>query len=132
MTLRYHSCSPRQTVQRTQVDQALRCTHLQEPSELGVPVRYVASWFAIHQCADNITKSAQGQVDLGRFFKSISSGPSLALPLAAGKIHQIQLANSDCALATVSRAAATAGMAGAGDGCSGVFLVCRFNGDGED
>ena len=45
---------------------------------------------AVHQGGDDVTQGGQGEVDLGCFLQSVPGGLSLALPLTASKVNQVE------------------------------------------
>ena len=45
---------------------------------------------AVHQGGDDVAEGGQGEVDLGGLLQSVPSRLSLALPLTASKVNQVE------------------------------------------
>mmetsp|Transcript_23881 Transcript_23881/g.53500 ORF Transcript_23881/g.53500 Transcript_23881/m.53500 type:complete len:305 (-) Transcript_23881:2-916(-) len=56
--------------------------------------------FCIDECTDDISKSAQGKVNLRRFFEPIARRSCLSLSLRPREIHQVQLPHANMRFAT--------------------------------
>ena len=63
--------------------------YLEEPGQSGVPVGDVLG-AAVHQGGDDVAEGGQGEVDLGGLLQSVPGRLSLALPLTASKVNQVE------------------------------------------
>mmetsp|Transcript_107543 Transcript_107543/g.347030 ORF Transcript_107543/g.347030 Transcript_107543/m.347030 type:complete len:333 (-) Transcript_107543:27-1025(-) len=60
---------------------------------------------AIHKCGDHVAQRRKREVDLCGLLQPVTSGARLALPLGAGQVDHVQLADTDVALAICSQCA---------------------------
>ena len=63
--------------------------YLEKPGQSGVPVRDVLR-AAVHQGGDDVAEGGQGEVDLGGLLQSVPGRLSLALPLTASQVNQVE------------------------------------------